>query len=89
MTELFRRATGALKALPERDRVDFYAVDLVELAIGVSNGWLLLRDAALADGKKPVARVYVAALAPKARAAADVVLNANPVPLEAIPALLA
>ena len=88
LTGLFGRAVDGLKAMPERDRVDYYAVDLVEMAIGVVGGWLLLRDTTVAEGKKPVARTFVASLVPKARAASEVVLAANPVPLEAIPLLL-
>jgi alkylation response protein AidB-like acyl-CoA dehydrogenase len=89
LTDLFGQAVGALKALPERDRVDYYAVDLVEMAIWIVNGWLLLRDTTIAEHKKPVARAYVASFAPKVRAAAEVVLASDPVPLEAIPILLA
>lgn len=88
LTELLDRATGALKAQPERDRVDYYAVDLVEMAIWVVGGWLMLRDTNLAEDKKPIARVYLASIAPKARAAGEVVLASNPVPLEAIGVLL-
>jgi hypothetical protein len=89
LTDLFGQAIGALKGQAERDRVDYYAVDLVELAIGLVCGWLLLRDTTVADGKKPVARAYVSSLVPRARAAAQVVIAASPVPLEAIPVLLA
>ncbi len=89
LTELLGQAIDALKALPERERVDYYAVDLVEMAVQVVNGWLLLRDTTVAEHKKPVARAYVAAAASKVRAAAEVVRAANPVPLEAIPILLA
>jgi alkylation response protein AidB-like acyl-CoA dehydrogenase len=89
LTDLFGQAVGALKALPERDRVDYYAVDLVEMAISIVNGWLLLRDTNVAEHKKPVARAYLSSVAPKVRAAAEVVLAADPVPLEAIPVLLA
>ncbi len=89
LTSLLGTAVDGLKALPERDRVDYYAVDLVEMAIGVTSGWLLLRDTTVAESKKPVARTFVASLVPRVRAAAEVVLAANPVPLEAIPVLLA
>jgi hypothetical protein len=58
------------------------------MAIWIVGGWLLLRDANVAEHKKPIARAYVAALAPKVRAAAEVVLASNPVPLEAIAVLL-
>jgi alkylation response protein AidB-like acyl-CoA dehydrogenase len=89
LTGLFGEAVAALKGLPERDRVDYYAVDLVEMAIWIVSGWLLLRDAAAAEHKKTVARSYLASVAPKIRAAADVVRASDPVPLEAIPVLLA
>ena len=88
LTGLFGRAVDALKALPERDRVDYYAVDLVEMAIWVVGGWLMLRDTSAAEHKKPIARAYVASLTPKVRAAAEVVLASNPVPLETIAVLL-
>jgi hypothetical protein len=88
LTELQNRATAALKALPERDRVDYYAVDLVEMTIWVVGGWLMLRDTNVAEDKKPIARAYLASIAPKARAAAEVVLASNPVPLEALGVLL-
>jgi 3-(methylthio)propanoyl-CoA dehydrogenase len=88
LTGSFGRAVEALKALPERDRVDYYAVDLVEMAIWVVGGWLLLRDTSVAEHKKPLARAYVASLTPKVRAAAEVVLASNPAPLEAIAVLL-
>ena len=89
LTGLFGEAVGALKALPERDRVDYYAVDLVEMAIWIVNGWLLLRDTTVAEQKKPVARAYVASIAPRVRSAAEVVLASDPVPLAAITVLLA
>jgi hypothetical protein len=88
LTGLLGRAIDGLKAVPERERVDYYAVDLVEMAVQVVSGWLVLRDTTVAEHKKAVARAYVAAAAPKVRAAAEVVLAANPVPLEAIAVLL-
>jgi hypothetical protein len=89
LTGLLGRAIDGLKAVPERERVDYYAVDLVEMAVQVVSGWLVLRDAAVAEHKKAVARAYVAAAAPKVRAAAEVVLAANPTPLEALPIVVA
>jgi alkylation response protein AidB-like acyl-CoA dehydrogenase len=88
LTGLLGRAIDGLKAVPERERVDYYAVDLVEMAVQLVSGWLLLRDTSVAEHKKAVARAYVAAAAPKVRAAAEVVLASNPVPLEAIAVLL-
>jgi alkylation response protein AidB-like acyl-CoA dehydrogenase len=88
LTGLLDGAVTALKALPERDRVDYYAVDLVDAACWVTCGWLLLRDTIVAEHKKPVARAYLASIAPKVRAATAVVVASDPAPLEAIPALL-
>jgi hypothetical protein len=89
LTALLGEAIDALKAVSERERVDYYAVDLVEMAVQVVNGWLVLRDTTVAEHKKPIARAYTTAAAPKVRAAAEVVLTASPVPLEAMPTLLA
>jgi hypothetical protein len=89
LTVLLGQATDALKATTERERVDYYAVDLVEMAVLVTSGWLVLRDTNVEERKKAVARANVASLAPRVRAAHEIVSMANPVPLEAIPALLA
>ncbi len=58
------------------------------MAVWLSCAWLLLRDTNVLEAKKPVARVYVASIAARVRAAGQVVLASDPVPLEAIPALL-
>jgi hypothetical protein len=88
LTALFRKATDSMKAQEDRDKVDYYACDLVEMAIWLTSSWLVLRDTAVAEGKKPVARTYIAAAAPRMRAAAEMVIGANPAPLEAAPVLL-
>jgi hypothetical protein len=88
LTGVFQAAAVALKAQPERDRVDYYACDLVDCAVWLVNSWLLLRDTNLLESKKSVARAYIASIAPRLRASAEVVVGANPVPLEAIPVLL-
>jgi alkylation response protein AidB-like acyl-CoA dehydrogenase len=88
LTGVFQAAAVALKAQPERDRVDYYACDLVDCAVWLVNSWLLLRDTNLLESKKSVARAYIASIAPRLRASAEVVVGANAVPLEAIPVLL-
>jgi len=88
LTGVFQKAVDALKAQPERDRVDYYACDLVDMAVWLVNSWLLLRDTNLLESKKSVTRAYVASIAPRLRASAEVVVAADPVPLEAISALL-
>jgi hypothetical protein len=85
---LFGRAVDAMKAQENRDRVDYYACDLVDMAVWLTCGWLTLRDTNVLEAKKPIARMYVAAALPRLKASAEVVLAANPVPLEAAQALL-
>jgi alkylation response protein AidB-like acyl-CoA dehydrogenase len=89
LTATFQKAVDALKAQPERDRVDYYACDLVDTAVWLTCAWLLLRDTNILDTKKPIARAYLASVAPRIRAAAEIVVASNAVPLEAIAALLA
>jgi hypothetical protein len=50
---------------------------------------LVLRETTVEERKKAVARAYVASLAPRVRAGAAVVAAADPVPLAALPVLLA
>ena len=89
LTVVFRKAAESLKAEPIRDRVDYYACDLVDMAVWLVCSWLLLRDTNLLDSKKDVARAYIASIAPRLRASGEVVMAANAVPLEAIGTLLA
>jgi hypothetical protein len=88
LTAIYQKAAETLKAQSDRDRVDYYACDLVDMAVWLTCSWLVLRDTTVLDAKKPVARTYIASVAPRLRASAEVVMASNPVPLEAIPALL-
>ncbi len=64
---LFKQAVDDLKA-NERDLIDYYAVDLVNMACYLINSWLVLRDGAGAESaggseserKKDLARLYIA-----------------------------
>ena len=89
LTGVFQKAVEALKAQPERDKVDYYACDLVDQAVWLVCSWLLLRDTNVLESKKSIARSYIASIAPRLRAAAGVVTESNAVPLDAITALLA
>jgi hypothetical protein len=88
LTALYRKAVDVLKAEGDRAKVDYYACDLVDCAVWLVNSWLLLRDTSIKEAKKPVARTYIAAVAPRLRASAEVVIGTDPTPLESIPALL-
>jgi alkylation response protein AidB-like acyl-CoA dehydrogenase len=88
LTALYVKAVDVLKAETDRAKVDYYACDLVDVAVWLTCSWLLMRDTTARESKKAVARTYIAATAPRIRTAAAVVLATNPAPLEAIPALL-
>jgi hypothetical protein len=85
----FQKAVDSLKAQSDRAKVDYYACDLVDQAVWLVCSWLLLRDTNVLEEKKPIARSYIASIAPRLRAAAGIVVETNSVPLDAIAALLA
>jgi hypothetical protein len=81
-TRLFKRATDSLKER-ERDLIDYYAVDLVNMACSLVNSWLLLRDGEVAQRKQELAQVYVAAQLPEIHRAGEAILTADAAPLRA------
>jgi hypothetical protein len=90
---LLKQAAEHLKT-QERRVIDYYAADLMDMAVYVVNGGLLLRDAALrneaapqagqsvAARKQALARVYLAEHLSQVRAAHAVILSADATPLE-------
>jgi 3-(methylthio)propanoyl-CoA dehydrogenase len=89
LTDVYQAAVDALKAQPDRAKVDYYACDLVDQAVWLVCSWLLLRDTNTLESKKSIARAYIASIAPRLRAAAGIVTESNAVPLDAIGVLLA
>lgn len=79
-TELFKKATDALKE-KERDIIDYYAVDLAEMAVYIVNSWLVLQDALVSERKSELAQFYFTEYLPKVRAAGDAILAADNMPL--------
>jgi alkylation response protein AidB-like acyl-CoA dehydrogenase len=86
---LLKNATEHLKS-QDRRLIDYYASDLVDMAVYVINGGLLLKDAAALQGGQPqggrrraVAQVYLQEHLPQVRAAHAVILAGNAAPLEA------
>ena len=73
---LFLRATDALKDQP-REQIDYYAVDLANMAAILVSAWLLLQDAPHAAHKLEVARAYIAEQLPYLNAAGEVILSAG------------
>jgi alkylation response protein AidB-like acyl-CoA dehydrogenase len=80
-TELFQQATDALKA-KEQAIIDYYAVDLAEMAVYIVNSWLLLQDARVSQRKADLARVYINEHLPQVRQAGETILKSDPMPLE-------
>jgi hypothetical protein len=66
-TALLNRSIDHLKEHDDRALIDYYAVDLVDIATYVVNSWLTLQDARLADRKRELARVYIGEALPKIR----------------------
>jgi len=77
-----KRCIDALKE-QEREVIDYYSVDLANLAVYTLTGWLLLRDSGASEHKRDVARAYLAEHLPLMRGAAEAILAAscNPVDL--------
>jgi alkylation response protein AidB-like acyl-CoA dehydrogenase len=88
-TALFNRCIDHLKEEKERALIDYYAADLADMAVYITNCWLMLRDARLVDWKREMARVYIAETLPKLHGKAAVFQAIDPAPLQARTLLLA
>ena len=92
-TALFQRAIDHMKEQDDRALVDYYAVDLADMAVTVLTTWLALREASprqagstngrLAARKRELARVYLAEALPRFQASLARVQATDPAPLEA------
>ena len=72
---LFLKATNSLKEM-SRDQIDYYAVDLANMAATLVNSWLLLQDARHSPSRLALAQAYAAEHLPYLKAAAEVILSA-------------
>jgi hypothetical protein len=86
--EQFKRAVAHLKE-QERDVIDYYASDLVNMAVYIVNAWLLLQGARVLPRKKAIADVYIAEHLPMIHQAAEAIQIASTTPLAAREAILA
>ena len=85
-TALLKQATDSLKA-KERDVIDYYAVDLMDLAVYLFNCWLLMLDTNvpdphLAGRKRDLVRVYAAEHLPRIHSAGQAILCADAMPFQ-------
>jgi alkylation response protein AidB-like acyl-CoA dehydrogenase len=86
---LLNRSIDHMKEQDDRALVDYYAVDLADMALYVLTSWLVLRDARRAERKHELARVYFAETLPKFRGRMAMIQASDPVPLQARNAVLA
>ena len=87
-TELFQQASEALK-VKGQEAIDYYAVDLTEMAAYVVNSWLLLQDALVSERKAELAQIYFNEHLPKIQLAGDRILAADEAPLKVSERVLA
>ncbi len=88
-TALFNRCIDHLKEQDDRAVIDYHAVDLMDLAAYVVNGWLMLRDARATERKRAMARVYIADVLPKIRGKVAALQAIDPTLLQARDIILA
>jgi len=80
-TDILKKATDVLK-VKERDIIDYYASDLVNMAVYIFNSWLLLQDASVSERKRDLAQVYMAEHMPDITRANQSIINASAIPLQ-------
>jgi Acyl-CoA dehydrogenase, C-terminal domain/Acyl-CoA dehydrogenase C terminal len=80
-TVLFNRSIDHMKEQDDRALVDYYAVDLADMAACVLTSWLALRDARSAERKRELARVYIGEMLPKFRGRMAAIQAADPAPV--------
>ncbi|MFC2031440.1 acyl-CoA dehydrogenase family protein [Chloroflexota bacterium] len=88
-TALLNRSIDHMKEQDDRALVDYYAVDLADMAIYVLTSWLTLRDARSEERKQELARVYIGETLPKLRGRLAAIQASDPTPLQARAAILA
>jgi alkylation response protein AidB-like acyl-CoA dehydrogenase len=87
-TELLSRSADHLKECPT-DVIDYYACDVVDVAVPVINSWLLLQEARQDARKQSIAQVYIDEHLRKIQSAVAAVRAADPAPLKNRDAILA
>ncbi len=87
-TALFQRSIDHMREQDDRALIDYYAVDLADMAVYVLTSWLALRDAGSANGgsaarRSELARIYLSEVLPRFRASFARVQTSDPAPIEA------
>lgn len=81
-TALYNRSVDHLKEVDNRELIDFYAVDLADVAVQVINAWLLLGSARHSERKRQLAEVYFAETMPKIKGSVAALQAISPAPVE-------
>ncbi len=77
-TALLNRSIDHLREQDDSALIDYYAVDVVDIATCVINSWLTLQDARHGDRKRELARVYIAEAMPKIRGKVATIQGVDP-----------
>jgi alkylation response protein AidB-like acyl-CoA dehydrogenase len=77
-TALLNRSIDHLREQDDSTLIDYYAVDVVDIATCVVNSWLTLQDARHGDRKRELARVYIAEAMPKIRGKVAAIQGVDP-----------
>jgi hypothetical protein len=88
-TVLLNRSIDHMKEQDDRELIDYYAVDLTDMAVQVLTSWLVLRDAATSERKRELARVHIAQTMPKFRGKMAMLQALDPAPVQGRRAILA
>jgi alkylation response protein AidB-like acyl-CoA dehydrogenase len=88
-TTLLNRSIDHMKEQDDRALIDYYAVDLADMAIYVLTSWLTLRDAKHAERKRELARVYIPQILSRFRGKMALLQASDPAPVQARNLLLA
>ncbi len=81
-TLLFNRSIDHMKEEDDPALIDYYSVDLADMAAHLLTSWLMLRDARSAGRKQDLARVYIAETLPKFRGRMAMIQALDPAPVQ-------
>ncbi len=87
-TALLNRSIDHLREESDRDLIDYYASDLVEVAVSALTCWLALQDARGCERKRDLARVYISEALPRIRGRVATLQASDRAPLQARDAIL-
>ncbi len=77
-TALLNRSIDHLKEYDDAAIIDYYAVDIVDMAAYTLNSWLTLQDARHSERKRALARAYMADVLPKIRGKVATIQSVDP-----------